>query len=130
MYMGFAHSLATMMEAFLLDTSGDDQRDMNTFCRANPGSVRLDVDGIIFRNFEPIRLRTTAGQEFFQSFPGTISLQRLHRLPKEYAPYFKVEILLCLAFISATTSCRVASSLVLLLLAWYMSSLDELGAIP
>ena len=126
MYMGYAGSLVRMLEVFLLNTSGDDQRDMNIFCLANPGSVTLDTDRVIFRNFGPIRLRTTTRQEFFQSFPGTLSLNRMQRFPKEYWSYFKVEILLFLAVVFATLSCRISSSLVMLLLAWYVSSSDAI----
>ena len=91
MYMGYVKHLTILLKESLKPKCQDDQYNLNVLCKKYD-FIKVDDKELIFKNFSPLDKRESVNAAFI-SFPGSISLQRISRQPKEYVQFFYIYII-------------------------------------
>lgn len=113
MYVGFTKHITTVLTEALKMSCQDDQANMNTLCSAYE-FVKVDKDCIFFENISFGNTKTS--ESYFVSYPGTPSLNRIHRSLLDYAQFFIIEFVV-IAIIALTISPRTAKPRVIVTIA-------------
>lgn len=100
LYMGKNMYLKTFLKSALEQKTPDDQTNFNLSCQYFDW-VRVDEENKIFFNKSPFYSGEIPEGVYFFSEPGKISPSRVYRSIFEYAPFFKMEIFLCVILILA-----------------------------
>jgi hypothetical protein len=85
-----------LIEDFLLKETlkpkcQDDQYNLNDLCKKYD-FIKVDDKELIFKNFSPFDKKENVNAVFV-SYPGSITLERMSRHPKEYIQFFYIYIL-------------------------------------
>ena len=91
MYMGYVKHLTILLKESLKPKCQDDQVNLNALCKKYD-FVKIDDKEIIFKNFSPLDKKESVNA-LFVSYPGSITLERISRQPKEYMQFFYIYIL-------------------------------------
>ena len=97
MYMGYVKHLTILLKESLKPKCQDDQYNLNVLCKKYD-FIKVDDKELIFKNFSPLDKRESVNAAFI-SFPGSISLQRISRQPKEYVQFFYIYIIFIFVFV-------------------------------
>jgi hypothetical protein len=90
LYMGYVKYLKILLPKMINMKCQDDQRNINQACH-NHNFIKIDTKKLIFENLKP---KTKPSNAIFVSFPGSPSIQRGLRLPKEYGQFWIKELFL------------------------------------
>jgi hypothetical protein len=91
MYMGYVKHLTILLKESLKPKCQDDQINLNALCKKYD-FVKIDDKELIFKNFSPLDKKESVNA-LFVSYPGSITLERISRQPKEYMQFFYMYIL-------------------------------------
>jgi len=91
LYMGYAKYLKMFIQDTLRESCSDDQVNFNTACKKH-NFVKVDNDGIIFKNFSPRDLNKKS-DAIFVSYPASPSLSRYSRAIGEYLQFLYIFII-------------------------------------
>lgn len=91
MYMGYVKYIKILLKESTQFKCMDDQYNLNILCKKY-NFIKVDDKELIFKNFSPIDKRESVNAIFI-SFPGSITLERISRHPKEYIQFFYIYIL-------------------------------------
>jgi hypothetical protein len=92
MYMGYVKYLKILLKESLKPKCEDDQYNLNTLCKKYD-FIKIDDKELIFKNFSPLGDKKEDVDTIFISFPGSITLERISRQPKEYMQFFYIHLL-------------------------------------
>lgn len=88
LYSGYNKSIQELLE-YIIQTnySKDDQRNLNDACKYFVNDIIIDSEKLLFHNLTQYeRYFDNQTDSAFISYPGTLSLNRIKRIPKEYLP--------------------------------------------
>jgi len=91
MYMGYVKHLTILLKETLKPKCQDDQYNLNDLCKKYD-FIKVDDKELIFKNFSPFDKKENVNA-LFVSYPGSITLERMSRHPKEYIQFFYIYIL-------------------------------------
>ena len=91
MYMGYVKHLTVLLKESLKPKCQDDQYNLNALCKKYD-FIKVDDKEVIFKNFSPFDKKESVNAVFV-SYPGSITLERMSRHPKEYMQFFYIYIL-------------------------------------
>jgi len=91
LYMGYVKYLKVFIQDTLRETCSDDQVNFNTACKKHD-FVKVDEEGVIFKNFSPRDLNKTS-DAIFVSYPASPSLSRYSRAIGEYLQFLYIFII-------------------------------------
>ena len=92
MYMGYVKHLTILLKESLKPKCQDDQYNLNALCKKYD-FIKIDDKELIFKNFSPLDKKESVNSIFI-SYPGSITLERISRQPKEYIQFFYIHVLL------------------------------------
>ena len=92
MYMGYVKHLTILLKESIQMKCVDDQVNLNALCKKYD-FIKIDDKELIFKNFSPLDKKESVNAVFV-SFPGSITLERISRHPKEYMQFYYIYILL------------------------------------
>ena len=92
MYMGYVKHLTILLKESLKPKCQDDQVNLNALCKKYD-FIKIDDKELIFKNFATLDKKESVNAVFI-SFPGSITLERISRHPKEYMQFYYIYILL------------------------------------
>jgi len=88
LYSGYNKSIQELLE-YIIQTnySKDDQKNLNKACKYFMNDIIIDSEKLLFHNLSQYeRYFNDKTDSAFVSYPGTLSLNRIKRIPKEYLP--------------------------------------------
>ena len=91
MYMGYVKHLKIILKESVQMKCVDDQVNLNSLCKKH-NFIKVDDKELIFKNFSPFDKKESVNAVFV-SFPGSITLERISRQPKEYIQFFYIHVL-------------------------------------
>jgi len=101
MYMGYAGYLSLFLNEILTNCkSNDDQKCINKMCN---NYIAIDSNREIFHNIAFSTSLNKSSSAYFVSYPGSLTIDRISRIPKEYIHPFLIEfiiLILALYFIN------------------------------
>jgi len=92
MYMGYVKHLTILLKESVQLKCLDDQVNLNSLCKKYD-FIKIDDKELIFKNFATLDKKESVNAVFI-SFPGSITLERISRHPKEYMQFYYIYILL------------------------------------
>ena len=92
MYMGYVKHLTILLKESIQLKCLDDQVNLNALCKKYD-FIKIDDKELIFKNFATLDKKENVNAVFI-SFPGSITLERISRHPKEYMQFYYTYILL------------------------------------
>jgi hypothetical protein len=101
--MGYAGALKNLLAEISLETSSDDQRNLNSVCK-KISNLKIDTDSIIFKNIYTgafqgsVEFKNT--EAYFGQTPGIFTIKRKLRSLREYPQFVIPEILLVVLLIT------------------------------
>mgnify|MGYP003633076837 FL=1 len=92
MYMGYVKHLTILLKESIQLKCLDDQVNLNDLCKKYD-FIKIDDKELIFKNFATLDKKESVNA-LFVSYPGSITLERISRHPKEYMQFYYIYILL------------------------------------
>ena len=92
MYMGYVKHLTILLKESVQLKCLDDQVNLNSLCKKYD-FIKIDDKELIFKNFATLDKKESVNAVFI-TFPGSITLERISRHPKEYMQFYYIYILL------------------------------------
>jgi hypothetical protein len=95
LYMGYVSDLKNFMKEISLQTSPDDQKNLNTVCKKFQ-NLKIDTESVIFKNINQFQSIENFKQTnaYFGQTPGAFSVNRYVRMIPEYTQFLIPEIIL------------------------------------